>query len=134
MAKVILRFKKTIMISIIFMAMVCLVLMLFVNINYDLTEYLPQDVPSSVALDKVKETFDDELPNLNVYVKDVSIPEALEIKKSIEGVEGVESVLWLDDVTDLNQPLAFMDKNVREAWYKDRGALFLVAADTEISE
>lgn len=134
MAKLVLRFKKTIMLSIIFLAMVCLVLMLFVNINYDLTEYLPKDVPSSIALDKVKEIFEDEIPNLNVYVKDVSIAEALAIKKKIENVEGVESVLWLDDVTDLNQPLAFMDKKEQEAWYKDKGALFLVAADTQISE
>lgn len=134
MAKLVLRFKKTIMLSIIFLAMVCLVLMLFVNINYDLTEYLPKDVPSSIALDKVKETFDDEIPNLSVYVKDVSVAEALEIKGKIEGVEGVESVLWLDDITDLNQPLAFMDKKEQEAWYKDKGALYLVAADSEISE
>ena len=53
-----------------------------------------------MALRVMENSFSDQVPNTNVYIPDVSIPEALTYKKHLEGVSGVSSVLWLDDVAD----------------------------------
>jgi hypothetical protein len=55
----------------------------FVRINYNLTDYLPDEAESTRALRVLDQTFAEGIPNLNVYLPDVSIPEALEFKAKI---------------------------------------------------
>ncbi|MDD4591125.1 MAG: MMPL family transporter, partial [Parabacteroides sp.] len=103
----------------------------FVKINYNLSDYLPANVPSTLAIDVVNKSFPEKIPNLSVYIPEVSIPEALSNKEQLANIPGVHSVLWLDDVLDIYQPLQSMDIDTVEAWYKDEGALFMLAGETE---
>ena len=45
------------------------------------------------GLDMMYEEYDQEVPNLRVMLYDVSIAEALDYKKQIEQVDGVEEVI-----------------------------------------
>lgn len=105
----------------------CVLMIPSVHVNYDLLDYLPPDSASTVALDKMQETFGDtDDGGLRVMVPVSSIPEALEYKERITSVEGVRSVTWLDDTADLTQPLSFVDQDKLEVRYKDGYALFTV--------
>ena len=75
----------------------CGVLTTMVGINYDLVDYLPDEAPSTIALDVMNESYDKAVPNVRVMVRDVSIPQALSYKEEIAAVDGVEDVIWLDD-------------------------------------
>lgn len=132
-AESLLRHKKAILAISLLIAVISAVLMMAVNINYDLSDYLPESAPSTMALAAIEESFGNEIPNLNVYIPDVTIPEALEYKEKLKEVGGVGSVLWLDDVTDILKPLEMEDKDAVEAWYKDGGALFVLSVDTDNS-
>jgi len=96
-----------------------------VRVNYDLTEYLPQDMPTSKSLTLMEEEF-----GINglaqVMASDISIPAALALKEEIKGIQGVLNVLWLDDFTDISQPLNLADDELVEDYYKDSNALFRV--------
>ena len=105
----------------------------FVKINYDLTKYLPADVPSTIAMDVVEKSFKEEIPNINVFIPDVTIPQALAYKEAMSKIDGVGTVLWLDDLVDIQEPLATMDLNTVEGWYKDGNAFFMLAGDTHKS-
>lgn len=110
---------------------VCLLLQNFVSVNYDMNDYLPSDAKSTVALEVMQEEFDGGIPNARVMIRDVTIPEALEYKKKIEGVEGVTEVTWLDDSVDITTPIAVLDTDTVENYYKNNAALFSVTIEKE---
>lgn len=125
------RHRKLILALFLATAVVCFFLKGMVSVNYDMTDYLPQDKPSSVALDTMKEEFDQGVPNARVMIKDVSVPEALKYKEKIKKVDGVTSVAWLDDAADLEEPLSSLDQSTVETYYKDNNALMSIAIEEE---
>ena len=81
----------------------------FVKVNYDLIDYLPPSAQSTEAVRVMAEEFTQEIPNANIMVRDVTVAQALSIKQRIAAIEGVDGVLWLDDMTDVKKPVATMD-------------------------
>jgi len=106
--------------------LICLFLIPGVGTNFSLSDYLPEDAPSTAAIRVMEESYSDGLPNVSVYIRDVSVAEALSVKADIANVPGVKDVLWLDDIIDVREPLETADAATVEAWYKDGGALFSV--------
>ncbi|SDB25287.1 efflux RND transporter permease subunit [Eubacterium oxidoreducens] len=115
--------------SIIFI--ICLISKPFISVNYDMNDYLPSTSSSTVALDVMEQEYDGGIPNARVMLENVSIPEALKYKNSIQSVEGVSDVTWLDDVVDITEPLETMDISTVETYYKDENALLSVTIDED---
>lgn len=86
-------------------------LMAAVQVNYDLTAYLPQDMPTTKALTLMDDTFG-YTGMAQVMLEDMSIDEILEMKAQIAAVDGVSMVMWLDDVADVRAPLSTLDASV----------------------
>lgn len=103
----------------------------FVAVNYDMNDYLPEDSPSTVALDTMEQEYDGGIPNARVMVQDVSVSEALEYKEKLLAVDGVSDVTWLDDVESVTVPLETLDTDTVETYYKDGNALFSVTIDED---
>ncbi|MDJ0305885.1 MULTISPECIES: MMPL family transporter [Dehalobacter] len=96
-----------------------------ITVNYDLAEYLPEHSMTKQAITLVDQEFG--YPGTaQVMVEGISIREALEAKEKIKEVPGVKNVIWLDDVTDITVPEAFISQNVLDSYYKDGAALFQV--------
>ena len=102
-----------------------------VSVNYDLNDYLPEDATSTLALEKMQEEFDGEIPNARIMMTNVSIAEALAYKEQLESIDGVLAVTWLDDAVNIKQPLQMQDTNTVETYYKDGNALFSITIDEE---
>lgn len=96
-----------------------------VQVNYDLSEYLPQDSMTKRAMEEMEESFGYDAV-LRVMVEDVTLSESLDIKETLSQMEGVASVLWLDDVADIRQPLETLDAGTVEQYYRDGAALYQV--------
>ena len=77
-------------------AAVCLVMMLFVNINYDLTAYLAKDSAMREGLDVMTEEFPTmELPgSFKIMFENLKESEKLKVKSDLEKFEGVASVTF----------------------------------------
>lgn len=125
------RHRKLVVILFSVCFVICLFLKNFVSVNYDMNDYLPSDTKSTVALEVMEDEFDGGIPNARIMVKDVTIPEALEYKQKIEAVKGVTEVTWLDDAVDMTTPLAVLDSDVVETYYKQDAALFRVTIEDE---
>ena len=121
--------KKLIIVLSIIIALLCVVLYLFVSVNYNMVDYLPPSAQSTQAIEIMGSEFSQSIPNANVMIRDVSIIEALEYKQLLEDVEGVSSVMWLDDVADLKVPLKMQNTDLVETYYKDGCALFMLKID-----
>ena len=133
MSHFILQHKKWILILFLACTLASAAAIPLVGINYDMSDYLPEEVPSSLALSQVEESFGDAIPNLNVFVAGVDLPGALSIKEELRLVRGVSSVLWLDDAADIYTPPALLDEEEVSPWLREEGALFLLAGDTRRS-
>ena len=72
------------------------ILSLGVKVNYTFADYLPQNTASTVALETMNEEFDGGAPNARLVIPDITIPEALEMKEKIGGIDGVDGITWLD--------------------------------------
>ncbi len=101
-----------------------------VAVNYDMNAYLPEDSPSTVALEIMEQEFGGGIPNARVMLKDTTLPQALAYKEKLLQIDGVTEVTWLDDAIDVTVPLSMADKATVENYYKDNNALFsLTIAD-----
>src|SRR5699024_10734746 len=127
MAKWIISYKKSIVITFSIITIICTVLQFGVSVNYNMTDYLPSDAPSTKALTIMDEAFDQSMINTQVMVTDVTLQEALTVKKELAALDGVSDMMWLDDVVDITVPLAFQDQAIIETYYKDGHALFSFA-------
>ena len=83
---------------------ICAGLFFIVPINYNMTDYLPDEANSTLALNIMESEFEQAIPNLNVMVEKLSIVEALNIKDKISNADYVKEVIWLDDTLDLKIP------------------------------
>ena len=69
-----------------------------VSVNYDLTKYLPNDVDSKIAINKMRDVFG--YPGTGrLMLKDVTLYEAKQYKNEIEAIDGVDQVIWCDLTT-----------------------------------
>ncbi|MDO4542080.1 MAG: MMPL family transporter, partial [Bacillota bacterium] len=96
-----------------------------VQVNYDMSQYLPDDSITKRSISVLEEDF--SYPGMaRVMVENVTPMEAMEIKKEILAIDGVSSVLWLDDFADITQPLSFIDQEYLRDYYTDNSALYTV--------
>lgn len=127
----VIKFRKYILVAFLALSVVCALCKPLVSVNYDLNSYLPDDAPSTIALDTMQQEFDGGIPNARVMIHDVSIPEALEYKEKLEAIDGVSAVTWLDDAVDLKEPLETQDTDEVETYYKDNTAVFTLTIEEE---
>ncbi len=132
--KYLLRHKRTIIILFVILTVVCALLSLQVGVNYNLMDYLPDESPSTIALNVMNEQFEKGAPNARVMIPDTEITEALDYKAKMQKVEGVKEVTWLDDSVNVYQPTEFIDKDLLEDYYKDKNALFTLTIDEDFEE
>ena len=116
------------------LAVICAGLSTLVGVNYNFADYLPDDAPSTKALNIMEEEYSQPIPNMRVVIYDVTIPDALDYKEKIENAEGVKEVTWLDDSIDIYQPLELADQDTTDTWYKNSDALFSVTVSSNEDE
>jgi len=130
MAQIIVRRRKMILILFSIVTFLSLFLIPAVRVNYDMSEYLPEDMPTKKAMEVLDKEF-----GLNgsaqVMVTKLSIPKAKELKDKILLVKGVKSVTWLDDLVDIRKPIEILDKDIVDGFYKDGAALYQVVFDED---
>ena len=100
---------------------------LLVPINYNLANFVPEDAPSSIAIRVMADEFDDSIPNVRVFVPDLTLSESLEVKQQLLDLPAVQSVIWLDDFIDLKQPLELQDQTLVSGFRTDAGSLYQVS-------
>ena len=119
----VLKHKKTVIISFAAAVLICMAMVFGVKVNYNMADYLPEDAPSTAALEVMKGEFGGDVTNARVMLKNVTVSEALEYKDKLSKTEHVSAVMWLDDVIDIKMPVETVDADIVEQYYKDGCAL-----------
>ena len=123
--KFIVGHKKTIIFIYILMIILSVISSQFVEINYDLSSYLPKEINSIKGKDLLEKEFG--ISGLGyILVKDKSFQELDKISKELESIEGVEKIIWLGSVEDILKPEDFMDEKIKNEFLKGNANLLQV--------
>ncbi|MFC4403408.1 efflux RND transporter permease subunit [Gracilibacillus xinjiangensis] len=92
-----------------------------------MVDYLPEDAPSTNAMEVMDQEFEGSTQNVRVMLQDVTIQEGLEYKEQLASIDGVSDVMWLDDAIDVKTPIEIADPETVETYYKDNNALITLS-------
>ncbi|NLA72484.1 MAG: hypothetical protein GX848_01450, partial [Clostridiales bacterium] len=70
-SRLVIKYKKFILITFILLAIIGGSLINSVNVNYDMVDYLPENAQSTAAISVMKDEFGADTPNMRVMVSDV---------------------------------------------------------------
>ncbi len=119
------RHKKLLYFTFLILIIICAAMATTVDVNYDMTQYLPEDSITKRSISTLESEF--SYPGTaRVMISDVTMLEAAEVKKEIEAIDGISTVLWLDDYADITEPEEFIDQRYLDDYYLENNALFTI--------
>lgn len=129
--KFMLEHKKTVVAAFLAAAAVCMLLSAQVKVNYNIIDYLPDEAPSTTALNVMESEYAKGTPNVRLMLKNVSVNDVLAIKDKIKEIDGVDDVTWLDDTANVYQPLEFIPKKTLDEYYDGANALITITVNID---
>ena len=81
------------------------------RINYDMLTYLPEDMETVIGQDELMKDFGKGAFSL-IVIEDMQPEEVSKLRKSIENVDHVDSVIWYDSLMDVSIPMELLPEKV----------------------
>ena len=104
------------------------------RINYDILTYLPKNIETMKGQDILEDEFGTGAYSM-FLVKGMDEKQVVALKKQIEGVKHVDTVLWYDSVADISVPMNVIPKNLKEKFNNgDTTMMFIVFDQTTSAE
>ena len=117
--------KKLIIFLYIILSLLAFIGSRFVEVNYDLSLYLPQSLNSIEGKNILEEEFGIG-GTAYVLIKDESFNEIENLIKDIETIAGIKEVIWLGTVEDIFKPEDFMDENIKKEFLSENSNLIQI--------
>lgn len=125
LGKLIVKHKKVILAIYIILIIFAIIAGSHVEINYDLSSYLPQNINSIKGKNILAKEF-----GINgigyVLIKDKPLQEIEKLALDIESIYGVKDAIWLGDAEDVLKPEPFMDEKIKEEFFREGSHLIQV--------
>ena len=102
------------------------------RINYDMLTYLPEDMETVVGQDALMKDFGKGAFSL-IVIEDMQPEEVSRLRKSIESVDHVDSVIWYDSLMDVSIPMELLPEKVYKAFNAGNATLMAVFFDSSTS-
>lgn len=106
--------------------------MLGTRINYDMLDYLPDDMDTVIGQNELMEDFGKGAFSF-IIVEDMPNKEVAKLKSQIEQVEHVDSVIWYDTLMDISVPMELLPDSVLREFNTDHSTMMAVFFDSATS-
>lgn len=106
--------------------------MIKTRINYDMLDYLPDDIETMQGQNILLDDFGKGAFSI-VVVDGMSNKDVAALKAEFETVDHVESVIWYDSIMDLSIPMELLPSRLYDAFNSDTGTIMAVFFDTGTS-
>ncbi|GAA0767080.1 MMPL family transporter [Clostridium subterminale] len=95
------------------------------KINYDILSYLPDDLETVRAEEILKRDFD--CGSLSMLIMEgMEDKDVAKIKEKVEKIEGVQKVLWINDVLDSPIPKEILPSSVQDVFYAKDSTMMVI--------
>ncbi len=98
---------------------------LHTKVNYDILYYLPDDIETMIGQDILKDDFGKGAFAMEI-VEGMPYKDVAEVKKKIEQVDGVETVIWYDSIADLSVPVSILPDKIQEVFNSENSTLMAI--------
>ncbi len=102
------------------------------RINYDILSYLPEDIETMKGQDILMEEFDTGAFSICV-VEGMANKDVSALRKQIEAVPHVKTVIWYDSLADLSMPMEILPNDMKEKFVKGTDTMMAVMYDSSMS-
>ena len=107
--------------------------MVATRINYDMLNYLPDDMDTVIGQNELMEDFGKGAFSMLV-IQDMPEKDVAELKTKLEQVDHVDSVVWYSSVADLSVPMQLLPDKIYNEFNTDDATLMAVFFDSATSE
>ena len=107
--------------------------MLNTRINYDMLNYLPDDMDTVIGQNTLKDDFGKGAFSF-IIVEDMPAKDVAALKEKIEAVDHVDTVLWYDSLADLSVPMEMLPDKLYDAFNSGNATMMAVFFDSATSE
>lgn len=107
--------------------------MIYTRINYDMLDYLPEDMETVIGQNELMEDFGKGAFSF-IIIEDMSNDEISALKEKIEKVEHVDTVLWYDSLSNLSIPMELLPSEIYNEFNTDHSTMMAVFFDSATSE
>lgn len=102
------------------------------RINYDMLDYLPEDMDTVVGQNELLADFGKGAFSL-IVVEDMPAKDVAALRKRIEAVEHVDSAVWYDSLTDLSVPMEILPEKIYNEFNNGNATMLAVFFDSSTS-
>ena len=102
------------------------------RINYDMLDYLPEDMETVIGQNELLEDFGKGAFSF-IIVEDMPAKDVAALKEKIEQVDHVETVLWYDSIADLSIPMELLPDKIYNEFNTENATMMAVFFDTSTS-
>ena len=102
------------------------------RINYDMLDYLPEDMDTVIGQNELLDEFGKGAFSL-IVVEDMPAKDVAALRKRIEAVEHVDSAVWYDSLTDLSVPMEILPEKIYNEFNNGNATMLAVFFDSSTS-
>ena len=102
------------------------------RINYDMLDYLPEDMDTVIGQNELLEDFGKGAFSF-IIVEDMPAKDVAALKTKIEQVEHVETVLWYDSILDVSVPMELLPEEIYNEFNTENATMLAIFFDTSTS-
>ena len=106
--------------------------MIGTRINYDMLDYLPEDMDTVIGQDLLMDEFGKGAFSF-IIVEGMPAKDVAALKEKVEAVEHVESVIWYDSFADISMPVDMLPEKLYKAFNNGSDTMMAVFFDSPTS-
>ncbi len=132
-SKAVVKYRIPILILTVLLMIPAVIGMVNTRINYDMLNYLPEDMDTIIGQNELMEDFGKGAFSF-IIVEDMPEKDVAKLKAQIAQVEHVDSVIWYDTLADLSVPMELLPNELYSAFNTDNATMMAVFFDTSTSD
>ena len=129
------RFSKAVVkyrVPILILALLLMIPSVFGIINYDMLDYLPDDMDTVIGQDELMKDFGKGAFSL-IIVEDMPAKDTARLCEKLKKVDHVETVLWYSTLADVSIPMELLPDEIYREFNTDHSTMLAVFFDTSTS-
>lgn len=133
MGKIIVKYRFPVLILTLLLMIPALLGMVNTRINYDMLNYLPEDMETVKGQNELLSNFGKGAFSM-IILEDMAPEDVSRLKAEIEQVDHVDSVVWYDSFADMSVPMEMLPDRLYNAFNTDNSTMMAVFFDTSTSD